>query len=172
MGWYVQVLAAAASNVAVDNLVERLTAAEPKLVVVRVGHPARLLPQVRQLMIDGWHNTRMLRTTKVDSSCMNCIASIMKCLGVLCHVRQSSLSGATDSCDYCAVPLQGLLAATHGAGRCLAPAWRPMWRPLTTALWPRTAAKTSRLLTPLFLSCLERCPGSPKPLLSLHLACL
>ena len=43
---YLQVLAAAASNVAVDNLVERLTAADPKLVVVRVGHPARLLPQV------------------------------------------------------------------------------------------------------------------------------
>lgn len=41
-----QVLAAAASNIAVDNLVERLTAANPKLVVVRVGHPARLLPQV------------------------------------------------------------------------------------------------------------------------------
>ena len=42
-------LAAAASNVAVDNLVERLTSADPKLSVVRVGHPARLLPQVRHL---------------------------------------------------------------------------------------------------------------------------
>ena len=41
-----QVLAAAASNVAVDNLVERLRAAQPKLDVVRVGHPARLLPEV------------------------------------------------------------------------------------------------------------------------------
>ena len=45
-----QVLAAAASNVAVDNLVERLTAADPKLVVVRAGHPARLLPQVWYVM--------------------------------------------------------------------------------------------------------------------------
>ncbi len=41
-----QVLAAAASNIAVDNLVERLTAANPKLMVIRLGHPARLLPQV------------------------------------------------------------------------------------------------------------------------------
>ena len=41
-----QVLVAAASNIAVDNLVDRLTTADPKLLVVRVGHPARLLPQV------------------------------------------------------------------------------------------------------------------------------
>ena len=40
-------LAAAASNIAVDNLVERLRMANPKLMVVRVGHPARLLPQAR-----------------------------------------------------------------------------------------------------------------------------
>ena len=44
-----QVLAAAASNIAVDNLVERFTAADPKLLVVRLGHPARLLPQVWDL---------------------------------------------------------------------------------------------------------------------------
>ncbi len=31
---------------AVDNLVERLALANPKLAIVRVGHPARLLPQV------------------------------------------------------------------------------------------------------------------------------
>ncbi len=41
-----KVLAAAASNIAVDNLVERLAAADPKMRVVRLGHPARLLPQV------------------------------------------------------------------------------------------------------------------------------
>ena len=41
-----QVLACAASNIAVDNLVERLAKADPKLFVVRMGHPARLLPQV------------------------------------------------------------------------------------------------------------------------------
>jgi superfamily I DNA and/or RNA helicase len=41
-----RVLAASASNIAVDNLVERLAAAAPKVKLVRVGHPARLLPQV------------------------------------------------------------------------------------------------------------------------------
>lgn len=41
-----RVLAAAASNIAVDNLVERLATAAPKMKLVRVGHPARLLPQV------------------------------------------------------------------------------------------------------------------------------
>ncbi|PRW39069.1 DNA-binding SMUBP-2 isoform B [Chlorella sorokiniana] len=41
-----RVLACAASNVAVDNLVERLAAADGKMPLVRVGHPARLLPQV------------------------------------------------------------------------------------------------------------------------------
>ena len=41
-----RVLAAAASNIAVDNLVERLAMAAPKLRLLRLGHPARLLPQV------------------------------------------------------------------------------------------------------------------------------
>lgn len=41
-----RVLAAAASNIAVDNLVERLATAAPKMKLVRFGHPARLLPQV------------------------------------------------------------------------------------------------------------------------------
>lgn len=41
-----QVLATAASNVAVDNLVERLGACLPKGTVVRPGHPARLLPAI------------------------------------------------------------------------------------------------------------------------------
>ena len=41
-----RVLVAAASNVAVDTLVERLHAADPSLGVVRVGHAARLLPSV------------------------------------------------------------------------------------------------------------------------------
>eukprot|EP00955_Chlamydomonas_euryale_P113300 366209-Chlamydomonas_euryale.AAC.5 len=44
-----RVLAVAASNIAVDNLVERLAAGTgaAKLRVVRMGHPARLLPQVK-----------------------------------------------------------------------------------------------------------------------------
>ena len=42
-----RVLACAASNIAVDNLVERLAKAAPKLRLLRLGHPARLLPQAR-----------------------------------------------------------------------------------------------------------------------------
>ena len=41
-----RVLACASSNVAVDNLVERLARARKGLKIVRVGHPARLLPEV------------------------------------------------------------------------------------------------------------------------------
>ena len=39
-------LAVAASNIAVDNLVERLGAVLPRGQVVRPGHPARLHPSV------------------------------------------------------------------------------------------------------------------------------
>ena len=42
-------LATAASNIAVDNLVERLAAAAPRLALVRTGHAARLLPSARAL---------------------------------------------------------------------------------------------------------------------------
>jgi len=41
-----RVLACAASNIAVDNLVERLSRAQKGIKIVRVGHPARLLPEV------------------------------------------------------------------------------------------------------------------------------
>lgn len=42
-----RILACAASNVAVDNLVERISKQKKvKAKVVRLGHPARLLPQV------------------------------------------------------------------------------------------------------------------------------
>jgi superfamily I DNA and/or RNA helicase len=46
-----KVLATAPSNVAVDNLVERLAAAG--VAVVRIGHPARLLPTVRAHALDS-----------------------------------------------------------------------------------------------------------------------
>ncbi|HZN59744.1 MAG TPA: IGHMBP2 family helicase [Planctomycetota bacterium] len=46
-----RVLACAASNVATDNLVERLAAAQVK--VVRLGHPARLLPSVVEHSLDS-----------------------------------------------------------------------------------------------------------------------
>jgi ATP-dependent RNA/DNA helicase IGHMBP2 len=48
-----RVLACAASNIAVDNLVERLVAAGAKGKVVRMGHPARLLPQVGSGLVLG-----------------------------------------------------------------------------------------------------------------------
>ncbi|XP_010558761.1 PREDICTED: DNA-binding protein SMUBP-2 isoform X2 [Tarenaya hassleriana] len=46
-----KILACAASNIAVDNLVERLVPHRVKL--VRVGHPARLLPQVLDSALDA-----------------------------------------------------------------------------------------------------------------------
>ncbi|KAH9607739.1 hypothetical protein KSS87_008966 [Heliosperma pusillum] len=46
-----KILACAASNIAVDNIVERLVCHRVKL--VRVGHPARLLPQVLESALDS-----------------------------------------------------------------------------------------------------------------------
>ncbi|KAL3533834.1 hypothetical protein ACH5RR_007355 [Cinchona calisaya] len=46
-----KVLACAASNIAVDNIVERLVPHRVKL--VRLGHPARLLPQVLESALDA-----------------------------------------------------------------------------------------------------------------------
>ncbi|KAM3690461.1 hypothetical protein ACB098_09G126000 [Castanea mollissima] len=46
-----KVLACAASNIAVDNIVERLVPHRVKL--VRLGHPARLLPQVLESALDS-----------------------------------------------------------------------------------------------------------------------
>lgn len=48
-----RVLACAASNVAVDNLVEKIAAACPQSKVVRVGHPARLLPAVLNASLEA-----------------------------------------------------------------------------------------------------------------------
>ena len=42
-----KVLACAPSNIAVDNIIERLHACEPNLRIVRIGHPARLLESVQ-----------------------------------------------------------------------------------------------------------------------------
>jgi ATP-dependent RNA/DNA helicase IGHMBP2 len=47
-----KVLAATSSNIAVDNLVERL-GAQKELNVVRIGHPARLLETVQHLSLDA-----------------------------------------------------------------------------------------------------------------------
>ena len=87
MGRRVQVLAAAASNVAVDNLVERLTAADPKLVVVRVGHPARLLPQVQHLTGTG---SAPVGETRVLGAHVSAVRHpLSKMSGASCHVRRT-----------------------------------------------------------------------------------
>lgn len=46
-----QVLCCAPSNVAVDNLVERL--AECKVKLLRLGHPARLLESIQKHSLDA-----------------------------------------------------------------------------------------------------------------------
>lgn len=48
---FVQVLCCAPSNVAVDNLVERL--AQCKAKVLRLGHPARLLESIQKHSLDA-----------------------------------------------------------------------------------------------------------------------
>ncbi len=51
---YLQVLACAPSNIAVDNLVERLASKGAK--VVRLGHPARLVSSVVHHSLDSLLN--------------------------------------------------------------------------------------------------------------------
>ena len=48
-----RILCTAPSNAAIDNVVERLVAADPSLAVVRLGHPARLLPAVLGKCLDA-----------------------------------------------------------------------------------------------------------------------
>uniref|UniRef100_A0A5B7CBG4 DNA helicase n=1 Tax=Davidia involucrata TaxID=16924 RepID=A0A5B7CBG4_DAVIN len=67
-----KILACAASNIAVDNIVERLVPHRVKL--VRLGHPARLLPQVLESALDA----QVLRGD--NSSLANDIRKEMKAL--------------------------------------------------------------------------------------------
>ncbi|KAI4341304.1 hypothetical protein MLD38_026040 [Melastoma candidum] len=67
-----KILACAASNIAVDNIVERLASHRVKL--VRLGHPARLLPQVLETALDA----QVLRAD--NSSLANDIRKEMKTL--------------------------------------------------------------------------------------------
>ncbi|CAL5399216.1 unnamed protein product [Camellia sinensis] len=64
-----KILAYAASNIAVDNIVERLVPHRVKL--VRVGHPARLLPQVLDSALDAQEmkalNGKLLKTKDKNS---------------------------------------------------------------------------------------------------------
>ena len=46
-----RVLACAGSNIAVDNIVERL--AKTNIKVCRIGHPARMMPQVFEKCLDA-----------------------------------------------------------------------------------------------------------------------
>ena len=48
-----RVLVCAPSNVAVDNIVEKLSVKSKKFRIVRVGHPARLLPSVLEHSLDA-----------------------------------------------------------------------------------------------------------------------
>ena len=48
-----QVLVTAPSNIAVDNLVERLSAARFAPRLVRLGHPARLMPHLIKYSLDA-----------------------------------------------------------------------------------------------------------------------
>ncbi|KAG8483716.1 hypothetical protein CXB51_023439 [Gossypium anomalum] len=67
-----KILACAASNIAVDNIVERLATHRVKM--VRLGHPARLLPQVLDSALDA----KVLRGD--NSSLANDIRKEMKAL--------------------------------------------------------------------------------------------
>ncbi|OQS07379.1 DNA polymerase alpha-associated DNA helicase A [Thraustotheca clavata] len=48
-----KILVCAPSNIAVDNVLEKLAATKPKFRMTRVGHPARLLPQVLHYCLDA-----------------------------------------------------------------------------------------------------------------------
>ncbi|PON32046.1 Helicase SMUBP-2/Hcs1-like [Parasponia andersonii] len=79
-----KILACAASNIAVDNIVERLVCHRVKL--VRLGHPARLLPQVLESALDA----QVLRGD--NSSLANDIRKEMKALnGKLLKTRDKNL---------------------------------------------------------------------------------
>ncbi|KAL9241050.1 hypothetical protein vseg_015208 [Gypsophila vaccaria] len=78
-----KILACAASNIAVDNIVERLARHRVKL--VRVGHPARLLPQV----LDSALDSQVLRGD--NNSLANDIRKEIKALtGKLLKVKDKS----------------------------------------------------------------------------------
>ncbi|KAJ8761742.1 hypothetical protein K2173_004551 [Erythroxylum novogranatense] len=78
-----KILACAASNIAVDNIVERLALHRVKL--VRLGHPARLLPQILDSALDA----QVLRGD--NSSLANDIRKEMKALnGKLLKTKDKS----------------------------------------------------------------------------------
>lgn len=48
-----KVLACAPSNIAVDNIIERIGVSNPNIRVIRLGHPARLLESIQHLCLDA-----------------------------------------------------------------------------------------------------------------------
>ena len=48
-----KVMACAPSNIAVDNIIEKLHENAPKLNIVRIGHPARLMESVQKFCLDA-----------------------------------------------------------------------------------------------------------------------
>eukprot|EP00191_Tetraselmis_sp_GSL018_P008500 CAMPEP_0177616496 /NCGR_PEP_ID=MMETSP0419_2-20121207/24197_1 /TAXON_ID=582737 /ORGANISM="Tetraselmis sp., Strain GSL018" /LENGTH=490 /DNA_ID=CAMNT_0019114579 /DNA_START=53 /DNA_END=1522 /DNA_ORIENTATION=+ len=73
-----RVLVCAASNIAVDNLVERLVRASRKIRAVRMGHPARLLPEV----LDSSLEAQVLRSDN-SSIARDCRADMKKASAAL-----------------------------------------------------------------------------------------
>lgn len=71
-----RVLACAPSNIAVDNMVERLS--DHKIKICRVGHPARLLPSVLKHSLDS-----LVRTSDGQITVMHCsvlVFPLLQCL--------------------------------------------------------------------------------------------
>jgi hypothetical protein len=141
----------------VDNLVERLVRAAPKLAVVRMGHPARLLPAVRAAA----HPAPTAALALAPSPCS---------LLLLLLLHKASLDGRPG-----AVHLPGLKEYLWGVRvllsmlytgarritvslkpsttgdtntRCVPRCWMPRWRRTccdqTAAPWRATAARRSR----------------------------
>lgn len=68
LGFLKQILACAPSNIAVDNLVERLALNKQR--VVRLGHPARVLPHIQKYSLDAIlsssEETRLVEDVRKD----------------------------------------------------------------------------------------------------------
>lgn len=127
-----RVLACAASNVAVDNLVERLARQSSKLAVVRVGHPARLLPQVRTarlcwLLYVCWHQ------------CERPAADVQPIPHASLHARALQLPGHCPVHHASQTSILNIFLPTHC--RFWRTAWRLRCSNQTTRHWPRTAAR-------------------------------
>lgn len=64
---------------AVDNLVEKLVKADPKLNLIRVGHPARILPQVSKLDILAYSSSGAIFIANADTSKQAFYGSAIPC---------------------------------------------------------------------------------------------